>query len=328
METEASIANLRPCKVVLNKSDAVPTKSKPNDKSAKDLKLKIKLKRKIFEVVEHRDSRNKIAKTVKLGWSSELNKLIWDHFRLKCVWTFKRARPRKEDILFTGDCKDCLAKFDANFNLEKKVLFVTVKGYKSAVKHTSKRRLLPSETREISEMLKGTSAFDVRCKLADELMSKDDTEPPHLVRSNAIKKIKYKQTKSLHKDPVRALLVMKDKNFRNEVTHIGLSPFYVFYGKQLQRMWHNSEFKRKKFIISIDATGLGLRKLGQVEEKYMFLYVICSHGKCPFIYFKKFKIFRFLGPGRICLSRPGQFRSQTGPKLVPSARAIISRQIN
>lgn len=282
MEPEASTVKLRPCKVVVKKYKVsplkLPTKKSPQ-KDTKNLQLKIKVKNAIFEILEYRDNRNKIAKSLKEGWSSELSKLLWANFHLKCVWSFKRARPRKEDIFFKGDCKDCSASFEATFNLEKKTLCVNVNGYKSTVKHTSKRRLLPSETKDIAEMLKGSSTFEVRAQLADKLMNENDPEPPHLVRSNAIKKIKYKQTKSVHKDPVQALQIMKEKNFREEVNHIGLSPFYAFYGKKLQRMWHNSEFMRKKCIISIDATGLGLKKLGQVDEKYMFLYVICSHGK-------------------------------------------------
>lgn len=150
------------------------------------------------------------------------------------------------------------------------------------MKHTSKRRLLPTETKEVADMLQGSSAFAVRSQLAEEYMSEHDPEPPHLIRSNAIKKIKYKQTKAVHADPVQALQIMKERHFRGEIDNIGLSPFYVFYAKNLQRMWHNAEYLRKKCIISIDATGLGLKKLGQLDEKYMFLYVICSQGMYNF----------------------------------------------
>lgn len=259
--------------------------------SSENLQLNVRLKKTFFEILCYKDDRNKAAKKVKEGWSTKLSKLIWNQFRIKCVWRFVRARPRATDILINGTCKDCAAEIKVVYKMANRTLSGNITGYNSTVKHVSKRRLLPAETKRIAEMLKGSSTFEVRAKLADETMNDDDPEPPHLVRPNAIRKIKCKQSKSLHTDPVRALLIMKEKHFRNEITAIGLSPFYVFYAKNSQKKWHNSEFKRKRCVISIDATGLGLRKLGQASEKYMFLYVICSHGKYQLV--KSQLLFRY-----------------------------------
>lgn len=103
---------IRPCSVRLNRARDQPEaeqKTESQKKAQKDLKLKIKIKQRIFDIVVKKDTRNKTIKTVKPGWSSNLNKLIWDHFRLKCVWAFKRARPRQNYVYFTGQCKDCSA---------------------------------------------------------------------------------------------------------------------------------------------------------------------------------------------------------------------------
>jgi hypothetical protein len=221
------------------------------------------------------------------GWSSEVCKLIWEHFRLKCAWSFKRGRPRKDDIIMSGNCNNCQAKITAIYEFCEENLRIDVTGYDQTVKHTAKRRLLQGESKEMEDLLEKHSAFELRSKLADKHMQMDDVEPPHLISANAMRKIKQRKNQSPHKCPVKAIESIKKNEFRNSIQNIGYDPFYVFYTTELQKMWYHSEFSNKRCVISIDATGLGLKKLGNVDEKYMFLYAICGHGKKK-LYYSKF----------------------------------------
>lgn len=272
---------IRPCVVKLKRIKLPNETTKPEN-----FVLTIKLKGNPFKIAQVRDSRNKAAKQLETGWSSTVSKLIWQHFRLKCVWSFKRGRPRQNDIIMTGNCKDCGAHITATYDIVQLNLTVDVQGYNQTIKHTAKRRLLQGESKQIEDLMEKHTAFELRSKLADEHIEVGDEEPPYLISANAMRKIKQRKNQSTQKCPVKAIELMKQKEFRNSIQNIGYDPFFAFYSSELQKMWYHSEFSNKRCVVSIDATGLGLKKLGNVDEKYMFLYVICGQGKKDFNYFK------------------------------------------
>lgn len=108
-------------------------------------------------------------------------------------------------------------------------------------------------------MLKGRSAFDVHCELADKLIEDNESdiegEPSVLPKPKALRDQKYKDGAPKEK-PIFALLTPK-KKYPNTIRYIGLDPFCVMYSTKLQRDYYKFEGYRKRTIVSIDATGPG-----------------------------------------------------------------------
>lgn len=231
-----------------------------------------------FKIISESDNRNKIRKTVAIGWSNKLNDIIWQKRRLKCAISFKRATPRNADILFTGSCKECGATIEAIFDLTTERLSVDITKYNQNVIHKKKRRITNYERQDIARLLDGKTAYAVQSKLADDLMNENDVEPAHLPNINTLRKIKFDQNRPQHSNPALSLQIMKKTNHKDNIQFMSLDPFAVFYCSVLQNKWYTAEFKRRGATISIDATGLGLRKTGTSDDKYMFLYVICARG--------------------------------------------------
>lgn len=266
----------RVCELKKMDPNTTPTSIKVD--TGQTIKFDLHMDRAVFEIIRRKDTRGKLAKYVKLGWSDHLTDAIWDSRRLPCSWSFKHATPKGENVKINGHCVDCKAEFAAAFRTEEQKLVVKIEGFKN-IEHKSKRRTTHQRKVEIAHMLKGSSAFKVRSELADKLMTASDIEPAHLPSQNALRKIKSKQEKSLDKDPRKALQIMKRNDYREQIHHIGFDPFFVFYWTKLQKEWFRAEFKHKRCSISIDATGMGFKKIDTVEPKYTFLYVICAKGK-------------------------------------------------
>lgn len=242
------------------------------------IKFAVNINKTVFTVITKRDSRGKLSKHIKKGWSESVNSSLWENQRLPCVWSFKHAIPRSDDVFIKGYCAECKANFKGTYNYDTENLDVKISGMKN-ITHLKKRRVQFQQKNEISQMLKGSSAYQARSEIANKLMTEHDFEPPQLPSLNALRKIKSKQDQSLNKDPRISLQIMKRHTYRDQIHHIGFDPFFVFYWTKLQKEWFCNEFKKKKCCISIDATGLGLKKVDTVEPKYTFLYVICAQGK-------------------------------------------------
>lgn len=244
----------------------------------------VRVKKDHFKLQKTVDSRNKRVITVQPGWSNFVNEVVWKQLRLKCAWSFKRARPRvtTHDVVFSGVCSECKATLSGSYEMVNRKFNVRVENFKVDVKHTKKRRVTNYEREKIAEMLKGNSAYAVHSVLANKLMKESDPEPAHLPKPGSLRKVKFDSEPVHEKNPTVALQDLK-RRFQETIQHIGLDPFYVMYCTPLQKKWYQTEFKKKRCVVSIDATGLGLRKLNTVENKYIFLYMISAKGRFMFV---------------------------------------------
>lgn len=118
----------------------------------------------------------------------------------------------------------------------------------------------------------------VRTKLADEMMDIGDPIPGHLPNKSALYKLKSRQMKTMHSDPVIALKLLKAGPYRGDIHQIGLDPFFVIFHTKLQSLWYNTEFKKEGVIMAIDATGMRLRKIDSCEKKSTLLYTMTAQG--------------------------------------------------
>lgn len=142
----------------------------------------------------------------------------------------------------------------------KRKLNITIRRYDPEYVHDPelKRKILPPEKSHYEALLRGKSAFEVRNKLADELMDPFDPEPPTLPSANALRIIKHRAD-APDLDVVNALLELK-KLHPNSINSIGLDPFFIHYSTELQRACYKVESSREKPTLSLDATGLGTIK--------------------------------------------------------------------
>lgn len=129
----------------------------------------------------------------------------------------------------------------------------------------------------LAKQLKQKSAYALHSEMADGCMDLGDPEPAHLATLNAMRIAKCRsQSEDSSKHAVLALYDMKQRK-PSCIQNIGLNPFHVYYSTDAQRAWYKHETSRKRTVVSIDATGLGL--LPPLHDKtYIFLYVICAHG--------------------------------------------------
>lgn len=244
-------------------------------------KIDVQAKAGTFVVAHETDSRNKAVKRLLPGWSERLVEIIWENRQLPCAWTFVRGRARTYDIIVVGKCKDCGAGVEANYAFETNNLHIEITKVQRNVLHRSKRFMSKhgDSSGRVSALLSGMSAYAVHKKLCDEIMSEDaEFVPAHVPGVAALRQRKCRLQEVSDKDPILALKNMKFGEFREDIQNIGLDPFYVFYMTKLQSQWYNSTFKGKKAVVSIDATGLGLKKLQTSQSSAMLLYTICATG--------------------------------------------------
>lgn len=134
---------------------------------------------------------------------------------------------------------------------------------------------------EVIELLKSDTAFAVRSQIADALMEENDVVPGHLASMNAYRKIRSESQRNelLDDHPVISIQMMKkNSKFAADIGRVGLDPFYVFHSTRLQAKWYFAEFRRKRSIVSIDATGLELSSPNTAEKRHVFLYSVVAHG--------------------------------------------------
>lgn len=215
------------------------------------------------------------------------------------MWSFKRANFRKSNVISQAKCKvpNCAANVIAISDLGAKTVDVRITNYSESVLHdpTRKRKVMGSEKNIFESLLESKSAYMVRSKVADVEMEPGDPEPAHLPSSNALRIMKHRQ-KAQNLSTVHPALSLSElqRTYVNCIQEIGFNRFFVFYSTPLQRTWYKGETCRRKSIISIDATGLGLSV--PTNKTYIFLYVITAHGKLYSYYIiLKTVISNFLG---------------------------------
>lgn len=228
---------------------------------------------------------NRIRHSIKPGWTSAINKIIWNVSKLPCVWSFKRASCRKIDIICAGKCtvQMCEAEVNVQQIHGEKQVNVHIERFQSSIPHSpsKKRRFVRSHpiNQKVLSDLTNRSALSVRIEKADEDMLINDREPPHLPSSNALRITKYRQdetNKGHFCDTASRLLSLMEK-YPDCIKAIGLIPFHMFYESPSQTAWYQCEFDHRGAIICIDATGLGLRI--PTSGRYIFLYSIVAIGR-------------------------------------------------
>lgn len=251
--------------------------------SGGDYEFSCKVGRDFYQIFTNGNGRNEI----KPGWSTKTNLKIWETLQLPCCLRFKRIKHRAEDILVSGgSCRSkyCAISITITLPHASDYLKVSITGYNPGAYHddSMKRRLLPHEKQEMEDKLKQKSAYALRSELADKAMTDGDCIPSHIPSLNTLNIIKSKSQCPQGTNAVLALYELRNI-YVNCIQTIHLFPFAVFYSTPAQAAWYKKEFEHKRAIISIDASGVGLSSPTDFN-KYIFLYVVCAHGK-------KFSIF-------------------------------------
>lgn len=232
--------------------------AKPNDVLQIVLDIGIKYGE-IFRVKTYRKGR--LRKTLQTGWSSQLSEYIWEQLKLPCCLKWNNGNVRMDDIICKGECKEESCSMQIECVAVPNKLAIIIKHYDAECHHATsyKRRILTVDKLKYQEMLKGKSAFDVRCVLADKLIPDNAAEikmePSVLPKIRALQHIKYSSDLPKEK-PMLSLLTLK-KAHPDAIKFIGLDPFCLLYSTKMQQIFYRGEGYRKRTVVSIDATGLG-----------------------------------------------------------------------
>lgn len=226
---------------------------------------------------------------VKEGWSYKLRKAICDNVDLPCSIAFRRAKYRAEEIRISGGyCRQntCSLQVSSSLPHSSNQLSVDLENYNTEVIHDTRfqEKIAPEQKKEIEKKLRGRSAYAVRSELADEILTDGNSNPGLVPTSNALRVLRCKsQTIADKQNAILSLYDLRSKHL-NCIQRIDLYPFATQYSTPAQVSWYKNEFGgKKRSIVSIDATGVGLVSPTDLK-KYIYLYVICAHGKYILFY--------------------------------------------
>lgn len=215
-----------------------------------------------------------------------MRKAIRDKVDLPCTIAFRRAKYRSDEIRVSGGyCREkkCTIEVSSSLPHSSNQLSIVFENYNKEIIHDTKfqEQIAPELKEKIKRKLQGRTAFAVQTELADEIIKDENSHPGIVPTLNAISVIKCKsQTDSNKQNAVLSLYDLQSKH-PNCIQRIDLYPFATQYSTPAQVSWYKNEFRgKKRSTISIDATGVGLVSPTDLK-KYIFLYVICAHGKYP-----------------------------------------------
>lgn len=242
-----------------------------------DYEFPCKVARDFYEVFKDESGRT----NVKTGWSTKNNLVIWEKLHLPCCLRFKRIKYRSEDICVSGGgCRapNCTISISTTLPHHSDTLKVCITGYNPKVFHDEKmkRKLPPKEREVLAGKLKHQTAYALRSELADEAMTEEDFLPPHIPTMNALNKIKADNQCPEEKNAVVALYEARNV-FVDCIQAIHLYPFAVYYSTPAQTAWYKKEFDRKRSIVSVDASGVGVKSPTDYP-KCILLYIVCAKG--------------------------------------------------
>lgn len=158
---------------------------------------------------------------------------------------------------------------------------VSISNYNPKIWHNAKtkRRILPNERVDLAEKLKQGTAYVLKSELADEILKSEQLTASHLPNLNQLRLIK---SRSACPEPGKNAIVSlyeSKKIYVDCIQKIDYSPFTVYYSAPGQRAYYKKETEyHRKAIISLDATGLGLKSPTN-DNKYILLYIICVQGR-------------------------------------------------
>jgi len=136
----------------------------------------------------------------------------------------------------------------------------------------------------VVEKFQGSSAAKYRIEMAEDLIEKNDREPPHLYSANVLRVAKHEITQKnyLDKDPIKALHLMKLGSLQNVIHSIGLNSFYIHYWTNHQLHVYRTYATDETSCVYIDATGSIIRKIKRLDKtktKHIFLYNCVVNSK-------------------------------------------------
>lgn len=136
--------------------------------------------------------------------------------------------------------------------------------------------MLPNEKEKLRGMLHGKSAYALRNELAASMQDENYPERADLATLNALSLIKSRDLCSEQQNAFEALDEMERMHV-NCIHKIGYDPFFVIYETPAQSEYYAKERLNGRTIISVDATGPGLRSPNS-NPKCIYLYIVMLHG--------------------------------------------------
>lgn len=244
----------------------------------------------IFDVQEKTQGKKKRVKAA-AGWGWRLRKVLWDNFKTQCFWLFKSADPKVNgDVTCKGGCKYCGASINIRF-VAGESMNVEIRNYDSSKSHPQQKCRLSTEGKAyFANLVRNSSAHLVHINEANLIMEKGDPVPAHLPSENALRLIKCRDENTststsnrFSKDALWALVELKCESYPDVIREISIYPFCVRYALPMQEEAYNLATKRKRSVVSLDATGTGLRTfrfLPVTTKKKMpvFLYTMGCHS--------------------------------------------------
>lgn len=223
------------------------------------------------------------------GLRSYLRVIIWELTKYTCDWHFSTLDLRQNQVICNGFCKEtnCKAKVFVNTENNRSVLRVTVKGYSDDVDHAKKSYTTDAHKTRIQNLLEKNTPYVTRSLLAADMIKLGDDDSSLIPTRDTLKKQKYRMNilergPYLDDDPVIALVKMKGKpDVCNTIHTVCITPFHILYSTPTQTALLKTEKRRKRIILSMDATGVSLKlsSLTSVSNrtggpKRCFLYII------------------------------------------------------
>lgn len=197
---------------------------------------------------------------------------------MQCGFQFKRNKIFNDKLSICGKCNcggtinEIAENIEDGENVTIKCTVVKGSG------ECSKRYLRNPIRLEIGKHLYETNdtAMMDRIKEAEEIMSPEDPEPPHLYKQEALRKAahEYSESQIFDKNPAISLSIAKRSVFTNIIYNIGLDPFYTIYWLKYQFDVYNHALKQLASV-AIDATGSIVKKIvyqDKSQSQYIFLY--------------------------------------------------------
>lgn len=189
-----------------------------------------------------------------------------------------------------GVCNECSAKVAINSDNSRKSLRICLKGYDPELMHTAKSYTTGAHKERLKKLLKSNTPYVTRSLFAAEVLKEGDDECSLVPTKSTLTKQKYRsklieEGQFLDSDPVISVVKMKNQPDTAQTIHqVAISPFCVLYSTLTQAALFESEKKRSRIIISMDATGVSLRlsPLASISDrtgktKRCLLYVIFLH---------------------------------------------------
>lgn len=196
------------------------------------------------------------------GARSFLRQLVWSLTKFPCNWQFKHLKFIKEELVCLASCTECKGNLSITTTNDRCSVSIATRNIDPNKKH-AKKSLVTGEYKEhVQSILKKNTPYVTRSILANEMMSAGDDEPARLPSTATLTKQKYRanKTEPLHEDPAIAISIMKNETqYSSTIQNIGLNPFFVLYMTPTQNALFQTETKRSRIILSVDATGISVR---------------------------------------------------------------------